>query len=98
VRLSGEFHVLMADMAGNAMLAKNMRELTSLTCLIIALYDAPSMPHCRSDEHEEIVDAIAAGDRAKATRLMIEHLEHVEEGLDLNVEQPGPVDLEAALA
>jgi len=98
VRLSGEFHVLMADMAGNAMLAKNMRELTSLTCLIIALYDAPSMPHCRSDEHAEIVDAIAAVDRAKATRLMIEHLDHVEDGLDLNVEQPGPVDLETALA
>ena len=98
VRLSGEFHVLMADMAGNAMLAKNMRELTSLTCLIIALYDAPSMPHCRSDEHGEIVDAIAAADRAKATRLMIEHLDHVEDGLDLNVEQPGPVDLETALA
>ena len=98
VRLSGEFHVLMADMAGNAMLAKSMRELTSLTCLIIALYDAPSMPHCRSDEHGEIVDAIAAADRAKATRLMIEHLDHVEHGLDLNVEQPGPVDLETALA
>ena len=98
VRLSGEFHVLLADMAGNAILARSMRELTSLTCLIIALYDAPSVPHCRSDEHDEIVNAIAAGERPRATRLMVEHLDHVENGLDLNVVEPAPVDLEAALA
>jgi DNA-binding GntR family transcriptional regulator len=98
IRLSGEFHVLMADIAGNAMLAKTMRELASLTCLIIALYDSPSVPHCRSDEHERLVDAIAAGDRARAVRLMIEHLDHVEQGLDLDVEQFDPVDLEQALA
>lgn len=98
VRLSGEFHMLMADMAGNSMLARSMRELTSLTCLIIALYDAPTMPHCRSDEHEEIVDAMAAGERVRASRLMIEHLDHVEQGLDLNVEPHRPIDLETALA
>ena len=98
VRLSGEFHVLMAEMAGNAMLAKTMRELALVTCLIIALFDAPAMPHCRSDEHGEIVDAVAAGDRARAVRLMLEHLNHVEEGLDLDNEQPVQLDLEAALA
>ncbi|MBI3372812.1 MAG: GntR family transcriptional regulator [Betaproteobacteria bacterium] len=98
VRLSGEFHVLMAEMAGNAILARTMRELTLVTCLIIALYDAPAVPHCRSDEHEEIVDAVAAGDRARAVRLMIEHLNHVERGLDLHTEQLAPLDLEAALA
>jgi DNA-binding GntR family transcriptional regulator len=98
IRLSGEFHVLMAEMAGNAMLARTMHELTSLTCLIIALYDSPAVPHCRSDEHAEIVDAIAAGDRGRATRLMVEHLNHVEQGLDLNIDQTAPVDLEQALA
>lgn len=98
IRLSGEFHVLMAEMAGNAMLARTMHELTSLTCLIIALYDSPAVPHCRSDEHAQIVDAIAAGDKARATRLMIEHLDHVEQGLDLNIDHLGAVDLELALA
>lgn len=98
IRLSGEFHVLMAEIAGNTMLSRTMRELTSLTCLIIALYDSPSVPHCRSDEHGEIVDAIAAGDLARASRLMIEHLDHVEAGLDLNVDEAAAVDLEQALA
>jgi DNA-binding GntR family transcriptional regulator len=98
IRLSGEFHVLIAQIAGNAMLARTMHELTSLTCLIIALYDSPAVPHCRSDEHEEIVNAIAVGDKARATRLMAEHLNHVEQGLDLNLDQTADVDLEQALA
>ncbi len=98
IRLSGEFHVLMAEMAGNTMLARTMHELTSLTCLIIALYDSPAVPHCRSDEHTEIVDAIAAGDKSRATRLMVDHLNHVEQGLDLNIDQAAAVDLEQALA
>jgi hypothetical protein len=32
-----------------------MRELCSLTCLIIALYDAPGMPACPHHEHTAIV-------------------------------------------
>ncbi|OFW18196.1 MAG: GntR family transcriptional regulator [Acidobacteria bacterium RIFCSPLOWO2_02_FULL_65_29] len=97
VRLSGEFHILLADMAGNLLMAKIMRELCSLTCLIIALYDKPSVPSCLGEEHAEIVEALAAGDGGRATQLMVQHLEHVEENLDLTVVESGPVDLESAL-
>ncbi|MEK7753056.1 MAG: GntR family transcriptional regulator [Acidobacteriota bacterium] len=98
VRLSGEFHVLIAEIAGNAMLARTMRELTLLTCLIIALYDAPAVPHCRSDEHADIVEAIARKDQERAVGLMIEHLDHVRAGLDLDVESAEPADLDAILS
>jgi DNA-binding GntR family transcriptional regulator len=98
VRLSGEFHILLADLAGNALLAKTMRELASLTCLIIALYDKPSVPACLGEEHGVLVDALAAGDDARAMKLMVHHLNHVEENLDFTVAEPGPVDLESALA
>lgn len=98
VRMSGEFHILLADMAGNAPLARAMRELATLTCLIIALYDKPSVPHCLDDEHGDIVDALAAGDGKRVSALMVEHLNHVEEGLDLTVTEAAPIDLEAALA
>jgi DNA-binding GntR family transcriptional regulator len=97
VRLSGEFHILLAEMAGNALLAKTMRELASLTCLIIALYDRPSVPSCLGEEHAELVDALGAGEAARAMKLMVEHLNHVEENLDLTVAEPGPADLETAL-
>ena len=98
VRLSGEFHMLLADMAGNAVLAKTMRELASLTCLVIALYDKPSVPSCLGEEHAEIVDAIAKGHKDRALELMLEHLKHVEENLDLTITEAAPVDLDAALS
>lgn len=98
VRLSGEFHTLLADMCGNAMLAKSMRELATRTCLVIALYDKPSKPSCLGEEHADILDALAAGEGARATKLMLEHLRHVERNLDLSITEAAPVDLEAAFA
>ncbi|MGQ0546804.1 MAG: GntR family transcriptional regulator [Betaproteobacteria bacterium] len=98
VRLSGEFHMLLAEAAGNAVLAKTMRELTSLTCLVIALYDRPSVPSCLGEEHGEIVDAIGSDDAGRARELMIHHLNHVERNLDLTVIDARPVELEAVLS
>jgi DNA-binding GntR family transcriptional regulator len=98
VRLSGEFHMLLADLSGNVVLSRSMRELALLTCLIIALYDRPATPSCLGEEHGDITDAIAAGDARRAAALMIEHLNHVEKELDLSMGGAAPVDLAAALA
>lgn len=94
VRLSGEFHTLIADQAGNTALARQMRELTTLTCLIIVLYDAPTASTCLADEHSEIIEAIAHRDVARAESLMLEHLEHIERSLKLDPATE-EVDLEA---
>lgn len=94
VRLSGEFHTLIAEQAGNTALARHMRELATLTCLIIVLYDAPTASTCLADEHSEIIDAIAHRDVAKAEALMLSHLEHIERSLKLDPAAP-EVDLEA---
>jgi DNA-binding GntR family transcriptional regulator len=86
VRLSGEFHVLLAELAGNSALARTMRELSTLTCLIISLYDAPTATSCRADEHEEIVAAVKRGDVAGAEQLMLHHLDHIEQSLKLDAD------------
>lgn len=98
IRLSGEYHVLLAELSGSTLAAKLIHELASLTCLIIFLYDAPSVPACRDEEHAEITQALADGDEAEAIRLMTEHLDHVEACLDLSRGRPEELDLEAALA
>lgn len=82
VRLSGEFHRLLASLAGNQPLADAMDELTLRTCLAILANQAPTGSACRDDEHENIVAAIEAGDVKRATRLMVEHLDHIEMSLD----------------
>ena len=95
VRLSGEFHQLIADIAGNRFLAKTMRELEALTCLVIILYDAPNMPACPYHEHSDLVDAIEARDEERAASFMVEHLRHVEGSLDFDGSSDGEIDFES---
>lgn len=97
IRLSGEFHLRMADMAGNAVMSKMMRELVSLTCLIIVLYDSPTAPACTHDEHGAIIDAIAEGRTDDAVATMLAHLHHIESVLDMSPPQGDGEDLEAML-
>jgi DNA-binding GntR family transcriptional regulator len=94
IRLSGEFHTLAAELAGNSALARSMRELCMLTCLTIFLYDAPTATSCRNDEHALIVEAIARRDRSRAEKLMLDHLDHIERSLKLD-NGPAEADLEA---
>lgn len=94
IRLSGEFHSLAADLAGNTALARSMREMSVLTCLMIFLYDAPTTTSCRADEHSQIIDAIARRDAPRAERLMLQHLEHIEHSMKLD-QATEEVDLEA---
>ncbi len=96
VRGSGEFHRSLAELAGNSALARTMRELSTLTCLIISLYDAPTATSCRADEHEEIVEAIKRKDARKAEALMLHHLDHIQESLKLDAGSD-EADLESIL-
>jgi DNA-binding GntR family transcriptional regulator len=94
IRLSGEFHTLLAELGGNSALARSMRELCMLTCLTIFLYDAPTAQSCRDDEHQMLIDAVAKRDRVRAETIMLEHLDHIEGSLALD-NGNGEVDLEA---
>jgi len=93
VSLSGEFHFLLADMAGNSFLARTLRELESLTALIIILFGASESYICPAD-HPALVNAIEAGDEVRAAELMLHHLEHVERAIDLRSKVKQPATLE----
>ncbi len=93
VRLSGEFHLRLAEISGNAILLRFLRELITREALVILVYEKPGKPSCSHHEHQLILDAIAAGDEAKAARLMDEHLGNVEERLDLDRDTRKHVDL-----
>ncbi|ATE58637.1 GntR family transcriptional regulator [Thauera sinica] len=94
VKLSGEFHLEIAEMAGNAILARQMRELTLLTCLIIILYDSPAGRACPDDEHRRLLEAFARHDEECAAALMLHHLDHVEQSLDISLAAQDDDDLE----
>lgn len=98
IKLSGGFHLLMAELSGSDFLFGTMRDLISRTSLITAVYRNTARFNCGPDEHAEIVEAIAAGDVEKASRLMERHLDHVESELDLREVRDMSHDLRAALA
>ncbi|MEM5527991.1 GntR family transcriptional regulator [Gammaproteobacteria bacterium AS21] len=95
IRLSGEFHLLLAELGGNQVINKIMMELCPLTCLIIALYDGPKITACPEDEHSQIVDAIENKDPATAIKLMKRHLSHIEDELNLDAYQKREIHWEA---
>ena len=81
VELLGDFHVRMAELTGNDVLARMLGELISRCALITLMYQSASAAQHSAQEHTAIVAALAARDEAKAVRLMTEHLLHVEENL-----------------
>jgi DNA-binding GntR family transcriptional regulator len=81
VELLGDFHVRMAELTGNDVLARMLGELISRCSLITLMYQSASAAQHSADEHSAIVAALAARDETAAVRLMTEHLLHVEENL-----------------
>lgn len=84
LRLSGEFHIKLAEMAENAPLLAFQRSLVSQTSLLIAQYETGNNSNCSLDEHTILLDAIEAGDSDKAIELMQEHLDHIRSKLNLD--------------
>lgn len=93
-RLLADFHVVLARMLGNDVLAEMLSDLLSRSSLIALMYQSShSAAHSR-DEHGLIVDALERRDARAATRLMEQHLNAVEQNLRLD---PHTVDLATAL-
>lgn len=83
VRLAGDFHLALAELAGNRVLTRVLHELMSRCSLIVALYEAPGDAACEHAEHAQLVDLIAQGDAAAAIDLMAAHLRSLENRLSI---------------
>jgi DNA-binding GntR family transcriptional regulator len=86
--LLGDFHVRMAELMGNQVLAQILDELISRCALITLMYQSTSAAEHSSEEHADIIQALANKDEARAVQLMVEHLEHVEQGLQFDRKLP----------
>jgi len=94
VRLSGDFHLIIAEGAGNPILLDMLRDLVSRSSLIIAVFRATGAPSCPPADHEQLVIALERRE-PRAVDLMLEHLDHVLS--DLRLEEPREVDLQSVL-
>ena len=98
VRELSEFHLMLGEISGNAVLSDILANLMVRSSLIVALYQRNDVPSCASDEHQEIITALENGDTERAVAVMIEHLDELEGQLALEESAPEEFNLRQALS
>lgn len=93
-RLLADFHVVLANMQGNQVLAELLGDLLTRSSLIALMYQSSHSAEHSQAEHVAIVDALERRDARAAVRLLENHLGNVERNLRLD---PRAVDLADAL-
>jgi DNA-binding GntR family transcriptional regulator len=93
-RLLADFHVVMARMLGNVVLADLLADLVTRSSLIALMYQSAHSAEHSFEEHVAIVDALEKRDARAAVKLMEDHLHNVERNLKLDPRIP---DLESVL-
>lgn len=97
IKLSGEFHVLLATVSGNKFLTRTLRELVTRTSLIVAMFGSSRDTCCREDDHDAMVQAIEKRDGPLSAQLAKRHLEHIRNGLNFSREHSKADDLVSLL-
>ncbi|HPE26496.1 GntR family transcriptional regulator [Albidovulum sp.] len=95
IRLSGQFHVHLAEVAGNSVALRMVKELVTRTSLIIGIFGSGGASNCRDEDHGEILEALGSRDSDRAAGLMSRHLEHIQKHLALGGQVEPPSDLVA---
>ena len=78
IRLSAEFHCLLAACCGSEFIQRQLQELVSRTSMLVAFFESEAASSCACEEHELIVEALREGDVRGALRSMHSHLSLVE--------------------
>lgn len=94
-RLTGEFHIRLAEVTDNRIFSDSLRRLVALSSLAIAQNDVSANAACPEHEHGDILAAIERGDSRRAEKLMLEHLNHVEQGIQPSKPSTGETDFAA---
>jgi DNA-binding GntR family transcriptional regulator len=81
IRLSGEFHLRLAQMSGNPIFVRLLEELLPTTSLLMALYKAPGEPMCVVHSHCQLLVTLTSATGATAATEMRRHLNEIERSL-----------------
>lgn len=89
LKLSVDFHRVLASMAGNTVLTGVLDQLVSRTPLVVLAYRDPTQTNaCANRDHAELVEAMAAHDADRAVVAMTCHLCNLEGKLQLRDDAP----------
>ncbi len=77
VRLSGEFHILLAEISGSTLLRRYVSELVGRASVVLTAQSTAHALHCSAAEHSEIIDSLLGSDKAAAHDCMGRHLQNI---------------------
>ncbi len=84
IKVSAAFHSRLAELAGNQTMAQFVAQLCSRSSLILAVYGHAGDLGCDCDDHNHLLDLLAAGDSGAAAAFMEQHLQAVESSLSID--------------
>lgn len=64
--LSGKFHIVLAELGGNAVMTEMLSKMVARLSLVMALYEEEKQDDCGADHHRPIATALKSRDLAKA--------------------------------
>ncbi len=94
IRLSGEFHILLASFTGSPFVMRELQELVSRTSMLVAFFEPATSSECAFEEHEDITRALRSGDPGRAFKAMHVHLSLIETRLKPRVAAPTAMQVE----
>ena len=97
LKLSGEFHLIIARIADQQTIEQFLRQLISRSSLVIACYWKRRNALCESSAHHNLVEALRNRDGPAAEDLMKGHLLDIYSQLDLREYDEGSISLRDAL-
>lgn len=91
--LTADFHVLIAELSGNVVLAEFVKELVLRTSLVIATFERPGSPDCSPEAHPGIAESVLKRDLQEALATMRRHIDDIRNRLEPEANRPKFEDL-----
>ena len=97
LRLSGQFHLLLGEIASNGCLSDFLHNLICRSALVIATYSDVT-GCCKLHDHRRVVELLTSREADKVAVHMMNHLDHIERDLLYRKEVEEKPTLESVLA
>lgn len=98
MRTSHDFHVLLGELVGNAVISDILKELLIRSSLITAIYERRDAHVCSQSDHRQLIGWIEKGDAEQLAKAMYDHLVEIESHLALEEKKEVVLDLHEVFA
>jgi DNA-binding GntR family transcriptional regulator len=93
IRLAGDFHLALAEMADNFLLERYLGETVSRCSVILAVHSRPHSEDCAISEHRDILNKLNKGSADAAMQSMDAHIDGIVQRASLDTGERTPEPL-----